>query len=65
MVRVERAVRGVGALIMDFFGVSVTLLLRLLVKLAVEDSNVLVLPGVGLVILCRRPAATKGWRRAA
>ena len=50
VVRVERAVRGVGALIMDFFGVSVTLVLRLLVKL-VEDSSPLPVLGVGLVIL--------------
>lgn len=57
-----RAVKGVGALISDFFGVSVTcLLLRLLVNPeVVEDSRVLAVLGEGFVILFRREAVTKG-----
>lgn len=56
-----RAVRGVGALICDFFGVSVTCLLRLLERLD-EDSKVF--PGEGLTSLARLPV-TKGCRIAA
>lgn len=65
--RVDLAVNGVGALIRDFFGVSSTLLLRLLVKLfAVDDSNDLAVDdGVGLTILDLRLAVMNGCRRAA
>lgn len=63
-VRVVRAVRGVGALIIDFFGVSVTLLVRE-AKFEVEVSNAFAVPGVGLAILARRPAVMKGCRNAA
>ena len=57
-----RAVRGVGALICDFFGVSIICLLRLVERLD-EDSNIF--PGEGLTTLGRLPPATKGCRMAA
>ena len=66
--RVLRAVSGVGALIKDFFGVSMRcLLLRLPVKLEVVDCNKerAVLLGVAGVGLGRLPAVMKGCRRAA
>ena len=61
-----RAVRGVGALINDFFGVSVTLVLRL-PRFDDADcrSAFAVLLGVGLVILVLRPAVMYGCRNAA
>lgn len=59
-----RAVRGVGALICDFFGVSVTCLVRLLVTVGADSSDFDVLEGV-LVGLGRLPPATKGCRMAA
>lgn len=69
MTRLVRAVNGVGALINDFFGVSVTvLLLLLLVKLAdaelrsVFDVDAL---GCGLVSFARLPPEMYGWRSAA
>lgn len=60
--RLLRAVKGVGALISDFFGVSVILLLaRLLVKLVEEDNIDLEEEGGGgLAILGRFPAVTYG-----
>lgn len=60
VVREERAVRGVGALINDFLGVSFSTLLRLPLKL--EDGVVL---AEEVSNFCRRPAATNGWRMAA
>ena len=54
-----RAVSGVGALICDFFGVSITCLLRLLERL---DK---VFPGEGLITLARLLPVTKGCRIAA
>jgi hypothetical protein len=57
MTRVVRAVRGVGALISDFFGVSSTCLTRLLPN--VEEERV----AFGVVdagALGRFPAVTKG-----
>lgn len=59
-VREERAVRGVGALINDFLGVSFSCLLRLPLKL---EDGVLFITDVDA--FCRRPTATKGWRMAA
>jgi hypothetical protein len=61
VVRDVRAVRGVGALIWDFFGVSVTCFVRL-DKLADDKSA---FAGEGLMTLARRPPATKGCRMAA
>ena len=61
VVRDVRAVRGVGALICDFFGVSVTCLVRL--EKLVDDSNALA--GEGLMTLVRRPPVTKGCLMAA
>jgi len=52
VVREVLAVNGVGALICDFLGVSVTLVLD-------EESKVLALAGEGVVILLRRPARRK------
>jgi hypothetical protein len=58
--RLLRAVRGVGALIKDFFGVSMFLLARLLVKL-LEDSIVFdEVDGGGMVNFWRLPAAIYG-----
>lgn len=57
-VRLERAVKGVGALICDFFGVSVTLDVRDPERLD-DDSNALVVEGEGLVTLDRRPVFKK------
>lgn len=66
LVRADRAVSGVGALIMDFLGVSVTcLLLRLLAKFVVDDRRAFAVPGVGLVIFARRLAVMNGCRKAA
>ncbi|PSS30915.1 hypothetical protein PHLCEN_2v2540 [Hermanssonia centrifuga] len=63
-IRLERAVKGVGALIKDFLGVSVTvLLLRLPEAEAVFNSD-LAAPGEGLVAFDRFPANTNGWRNA-
>ncbi len=63
-IRLERAVKGVGALIKDFLGVSVTvLLLRLPEADAVFNSD-LAAPGEGLVAFDRFPANTNGWRNA-
>ena len=56
VVRDDRAVRGVGALINDFLGVSVNCLLRLPIE---------VVFGVGGGCFGRRPAVTNGWRIAA
>ncbi len=55
----ERAVRGVGALMRDFLGVSVTALARVL---NVDDGGV----GFGVLNegLVLRPPATKGCRKA-
>ena len=64
-VREVRAVRGVGALMSDFFGVSVTLVLRLP---RFEDAvcrSVFAVLGVALTVFVRRPAAMYGCRRAA
>ena len=60
VVRDVRAVRGVGALICDFFGVSVACFR--LEKLA-DDSSALA--GEGLTTLVRRPPVTKECRIAA
>jgi len=61
-VREDRDVKGVGALIIDFFGVSIACLLRLLLRLGDEVVN---LEGaIVRVALCFRPAATNGCRRA-
>lgn len=57
-----RAVRGVGALICDFFGVSITCLLRLVERLD-EDSKIF--PGEELTTLTRLLPVTKGCRMAA
>jgi len=55
--RLLRAVSGVGALIKDFFGVSVKILLvRLLVKLVDEVNNDFAVFGEGLVAFERFPA---------
>jgi len=62
-VRVVRAVRGVGALICDFFGVSVTLETRELERLD-DDSKAFAVAGEGLVTLPRRPALRKACCRA-
>lgn len=56
VVRDVRAVRGVGALICDFFGVSVTCLF-LLARLE-DESNVFA--GEGLMTLARQLPAIKG-----
>lgn len=61
VVREERAVRGVGALISDFFGVSLSVLFRPLFKFD-EDRVVFVVDAGGLG---RRPAVTNGCRIAA
>ena len=62
-VRDERAVRGVGALIKDFFGVSGTALERLVFeKLVVE---VVERVGTPVGCCCLLPANMKGWRMAA
>jgi len=53
-IREERAVRGVGALINDFLGVSFSCLLRLPVKL----DGVVFADELGN--FCLRPAMTKG-----
>lgn len=58
--RDERAVRGVGALIKDFFGVSFNCLLRLPARL--DDDSVLV---VDAKTFERRPAVTNGCLMAA
>lgn len=60
-VREERAVRGVGALIKDFLGVSVTCFPLLPPRLD-EENVAFVADRTGLG---RRPAVTKGWRIAA
>jgi hypothetical protein len=61
-VREDRDVKGVGALIIDFFGVSIACLLRLLLRLGDEVVN---LEGaIVRVALCFRPAVTNGCRRA-
>lgn len=54
-----RAVKGVGAPIMDFFGVSVTFLLLLLERL--EDDGAERAASCAFLL----PAVTKGWRIAA
>ena len=54
--RVPRAVRGVGALIIDFFGVSVTLVLRLPRFDDADCSNAFAVLGEGLEGFDRRPA---------
>ncbi len=65
-VREVRAVRGVGALMRDFFGVSVTFVLRLPRFDEADCRKVLaVLLGVGLGTLVRRPPVMYGCRRAA
>jgi len=56
VVRDVRAVRGVGALICDFFGVSVTCL-ALLVRL---EDDISVFAGDGLMTLARRLPVMKG-----
>lgn len=61
-VRAERAVSGVGALIIDFFGVSVTCLLP---RPVVDERRAFAVPGAGLESFARLPAVTKGWRSAA
>jgi hypothetical protein len=64
VVREERAVSGVGALICDFFGVSVNGLL--LLPLPVEDdNNDFAIPDGGLDGFDRRPAVINGCRMAA
>ena len=63
-VRALRAVSGVGALMRDFFGVSVTLVLRLPRLEDADCSRVLAVLGVGLGAFERRPAMY-GWRNAA
>ena len=63
VVRALLAVRGVGALIWDFLGVSVSCLL--LRKLVADVSIVLAVLGEGLVIFVRFPAEMKGCLRAA
>lgn len=63
VVRVLRAVKGVGALIKDFFGVSVTCLL--LRKLVADVSMAFAVLGDGLVIFVRFPAEMNGCRSAA
>lgn len=60
----DRAVRGVGALIWDFLGVSVNCLLRGPTKLD-DDSSAFAAPEGGLGPFGRRPAVTKGCRMAA
>lgn len=60
-VREDRAVRGVGALIRDFFGVSGACLLRPPLKL--DDDSVFEVVDIGGFGL--RPAKTKGCRIAA
>lgn len=60
--REVRAVRGVGALICDFFGVSVTCLARLLERLE-DDNNAFA--GEAPMVLVRRPPVTNGCRMAA
>ena len=60
VVLVVRAVRGVGALIRDFLGVSVTCLL-LLLRLEEEGVDLAVVVG-GLIL---RPVVTNGCRIAA
>ena len=64
-VRELRAVSGVGALISDFFGVSVTLVLRLPRFDEADCNSALAVLGVGLVTLDRRPAVMYGCRSAA
>lgn len=63
-VRVVRAVKGVGALICDFFGVSVTLETRELVRLD-DDKRAFAMAGEGLATLERRPALRKACCKAA
>lgn len=55
--RADRAVKGVGALICDFFGVSITCLLRLLNE--EDDKRAFAALGDG-VIFVRRLAVMKG-----
>lgn len=62
VVRVVRAVRGVGALISDFFGVSITCLTRLLPKAEDEIEALGAMVAVGLG---RFPAVRNGCRNAA
>ena len=61
-VREDRAVKGVGALIIDFFGVSIACLLRLLLRL--DDEAVDLEEAIVRVALGLRPAVTNGCRRA-
>lgn len=55
----ERAVRGVGALISDFLGVSGTCL-PLVLRLEEEEVDF----AAGTCGLLRRPEVMKGWRMA-
>lgn len=64
-VRELRAVSGVGALIIDFFGVSVTLVLRLPRLDEADWRNPFAVLGVGAVTFVRRPAVMYGCRNAA
>jgi len=59
VVRELRAVNGVGALICDFFGVSVTLLDREIPERLDDDSIAFAVAGDGVVTLLRRPALRK------
>jgi hypothetical protein len=63
VVREERAVRGVGAPIWDFLGVSITGLL--LLALTADVINDFAVPVRGLGFFVRRPAAINGCRIAA
>ncbi len=64
-VRALRAVRGVGALIMDFFGVSVTFVLRLPRFDDADCRSAFAVLGEGLGTFDRRPAVMYGCRSAA
>ena len=64
-VRELRAVRGVGALMRDFFGVSVTFVLRLPRFDEAVCSSVFAVLGVETTVFVRRPARMYGCRSAA